>query len=94
MKIRLQGGVLVICFLVIFGTKSFSQSLVVEAGYTRIATEAGFNSQLNFNRYFSNRFGILANVTYAVSKKPEENSTFQLGFASGLFFQIFDFQHK
>lgn len=93
MKIMIQGGVLVICFFVSFWTKSFSQSLVVEAGYTRIATEAGFDSQLNFNRYFSNRFGILANVTYAVSKKPEENSTFQLGFASGLFFQIFDFQH-
>lgn len=82
-----------ICLITFLCLQSFSQSLIVEAGYARIATESGYSLQSNFDRYFSNRFGILANVTYAATTASEDESNFQLGFTSGLFFQIFDFQH-
>jgi hypothetical protein len=48
---------------------------------------------LNFDWYFSNRFGILVNATYAASTAPEGESTFQAGYMSGLFFQILDVKH-
>ena len=65
----------------------FSQSLIAEFGYANVRSEAGFNCQLNFDRYFSNRFGILANVTYI------NDSSNQLGYTAGLFFQILDLEH-